>query len=632
MLWLRAWLQETESHYPGPRCRDGTMLRDARLSRSECLNFEKSNNNNNNNLQIPLTNEHGDVFQRDMNTGDFDECSRDNLDEYSVLNGFNNLPPSPEESEYFYDQYIDYPYHLNETNGGRNNFTVNSTFLPDRFNSSSSQAPQQITDFNQNKFNMPNNFHQQQQNQSPFTFFGVPIPSLNIGKIWGAGRNVGNTRSQIGTRGKGRVQIYRPGDPEFSKIFKKTEIDSESFEVQRNNTEESLYSAETEQKLNQQNKNELNSYYRPVFQTPFLQNAPQTERGGFTPMMPGVISGGFRPITVTSSIESLDSNETIQDKRWSSEQFQELVPLVTESILKQKVYDKEGLSNVPSSEQNRPIENHKENYYDILDNNPIDVDTVLPFNNHSVPVTAIVPSTASTIAETVTVPITTSKATTPIATTSATTSSAISDERSSEENASVSSKKNNFLYDQQQNDDNFEADTKEELTPYKSSSKESELYDTYNHNPSSLSALVAPGAQQGIYRTPHISGRTATITKVHSPSSPPSVQIKQFNHDSKHSPSTSASSSPSPSRIYNDRFENDNNNFNTLIDEIDLNDNSNKRTNDMEWYFANYNRTSPVNYVVESGLNSYRSSGCNLANGVTLKVTLIYIIILSIFE
>jgi len=36
MLWLQNWLQETSA--PGPRCHDGTMFRDARLTRADCAN------------------------------------------------------------------------------------------------------------------------------------------------------------------------------------------------------------------------------------------------------------------------------------------------------------------------------------------------------------------------------------------------------------------------------------------------------------------------------------------------------------------------------------------------------------------------------------------------------------------
>lgn len=51
--------------------------------------------------QVLLMNEHGDVFKRQVN---MDECESDTP--YSDAEG---IPSSPIESEYFYEQFIDYP-------------------------------------------------------------------------------------------------------------------------------------------------------------------------------------------------------------------------------------------------------------------------------------------------------------------------------------------------------------------------------------------------------------------------------------------------------------------------------------------------------------------------------------------
>lgn len=36
MLWLHSWLQQEEHRYPGPRCSDGILLREHRISKSNC--------------------------------------------------------------------------------------------------------------------------------------------------------------------------------------------------------------------------------------------------------------------------------------------------------------------------------------------------------------------------------------------------------------------------------------------------------------------------------------------------------------------------------------------------------------------------------------------------------------------
>jgi hypothetical protein len=128
---------------------------------------------------------------------------------------------------------------------------------------------------------------------------------LNIGKMFGgsSARNA-NNRAATGTRGKGRVQIYRPGDPELTSIFRK---DSDTVEP---------IPVKNEEKQAENSSNDKNLYYRPVFQTPFHE--PPIHQGGFTPIIPGVVSG-FTPIT-DPTINVQINNETEY----------EIVPLVTE--------------------------------------------------------------------------------------------------------------------------------------------------------------------------------------------------------------------------------------------------------------------------------------------------------------
>lgn len=96
VLWLRAWYQETNS-YPGPRCRDGNLLTEMRVSKSDCDSSSDSRMN-----QVLMMNEHGDIFKRQIN---LDECEND----AAPYNDAENIPSSPIESEYFYEQFIDYP-------------------------------------------------------------------------------------------------------------------------------------------------------------------------------------------------------------------------------------------------------------------------------------------------------------------------------------------------------------------------------------------------------------------------------------------------------------------------------------------------------------------------------------------
>ncbi|XP_040168304.1 protein artichoke [Anopheles arabiensis] len=331
MLWYMAWLQESRSLYPGPRCRDGKMLLDMRLSRTDCQSGARTAPSGHQG-DHPLTNDHGDVFVRAL---DYDECA--GSENYELPPGptppFHAGSPSPGDSDYFYDQYVDYPNALNDTrlaNGQRFNNTTPFAQDPqqDRRNYTTN-----FVDFNNNKFNQfqrppggapppPPLSPGDQDSGSPFTFFGLPIPSLNIGKMFGgaAGRNA-NNRASGGSRAKGRVQVYKQGEPEQSTIYRADGGKTESTVTLKAPTDPLDKNAGA--------TNENNLFYRPFFQTSYRQPpSVDVQQGGFTPMLPGAV-GGFTPIT-DPTLKVINQNYTHEPPgKWPTE-FNERVPLVTE--------------------------------------------------------------------------------------------------------------------------------------------------------------------------------------------------------------------------------------------------------------------------------------------------------------
>ncbi|XP_058459946.1 protein artichoke isoform X2 [Malaya genurostris] len=282
MLWYLAWLQETKHLYPGPRCRDGKMLMDTRLSRNDCQTDARAGIGLDESVQ--LTNEHGDVFMRSV---DFNDCE---MDSYEVMqpgpapgigSGDISHPASPADRD---------PV-------GHHN--INHSFV----------------DFNNNKFNNLYNAPPQMQNNSPFTFFGVPIPSLNIGKMFSGSGRSSNNRAAIGTRGKGRVQIYHPEDTSSATISKNTH---------HQGPEISIKTPDDNQENNPGASNDNSLFYRPYFQTPFRNPNPQ--KGGFSPFIPGS-EGGFKPMS-EPTVKIIKQNIS-GPGRWP-EEFSERVPLVTE--------------------------------------------------------------------------------------------------------------------------------------------------------------------------------------------------------------------------------------------------------------------------------------------------------------
>lgn len=304
---------------PMQACRDGTMLRDLDLNRQNC-NFDTGN--------IPLTNEHGDVFLRHADLDDCGPLSGENggYEDFPPNQHYHNQlhRPSPVESDYFYDQYIDYPINETVTNVMNNSLQASQN---------NSLAP--FVDFNQNKFNQ-NSFPPVGPPLPPppaFTFFGRPLPGL--GNLWGSGRNANNraatSEGSSNTRGKGRVQLYKAGDPNLQVVTSRPGSDL-NIDPRNRESASSIKNSVVDQ-IDQK-------YYRPFpkFQTSFesqqqpsmkqqgVFNQPKTH-SGFSPMIPGVTLGGFIPI----NDDGQDGKESTEQKGDEDERYKE-VQLVTKSV------------------------------------------------------------------------------------------------------------------------------------------------------------------------------------------------------------------------------------------------------------------------------------------------------------
>lgn len=288
------------------------MLRDLDLNRQNC-NFPQDDHNIN---KIPLTNEHGDMFLRN---NEYDDCApvsgEDGYGDYPPnQHYYNNQRPSPGESDYFYDQYVDYP--LNETMRNQ----LNNTLA--RLNQT---LPTPYVDFNQNKFNqellpLPPS---RPPPPSQFTFFGHPLPSLTLGNVWGTGRTASNraTSAENGSRGKGRVQIFRPGDPELQVIVNQpnNDLDISDFKNREPAASDKKPVVDSLDKIDEK-------FYRPYpyFQTPFSQ--PQPEKG-FSPLIPGMSVGGFIPIM--DPTKNSTKEETNNNNDWPKDEDFKEVQLMT---------------------------------------------------------------------------------------------------------------------------------------------------------------------------------------------------------------------------------------------------------------------------------------------------------------
>ncbi|ALC45109.1 CG5195 [Drosophila busckii] len=282
MQWLSVWLQETNFPYgPGPKCQDGRLLRAARMERSLCAGLDLYQGEGNNERiagnQLPLLNEHGDVFQRDLPEEFNDECEAGER-------------PMVSESEYFYDQYVD------------------STDAPESSNVvvSSSQRPKATPppiDPN-NTLLHTKYFNRRPQPPagagSPFTFFGYPIPSLSLGRFFGFGERGRKQRTDQSDEmpathrmahinlptGRGKTRMYQPNSAEFEKYLQ-----------QQRKIDASTSSSVEEASLSNESVGVLGGGATStvgVFRTTFREPA-SIERGGFRPIVPAHV-GGFMPV------------------------------------------------------------------------------------------------------------------------------------------------------------------------------------------------------------------------------------------------------------------------------------------------------------------------------------------------
>nr|CAD7404206.1 unnamed protein product [Timema cristinae] len=223
MMWFQAWLREVSTQ--GPRCADGSLLKEVRLSRQECEARKEE-------AMVAAPECEGEVAGAPV------------LGSSQILTTWVNVKdgstPPPEDTEYFYDEYVEYTY---EDGNTTNNSTVMvATEVPLTVQvTSSPNIPQSATvSSHYVPGDTPTLYAGSRQhnktaqdplkssalttpspNSGGFTFFGIPLPSISLGGLWGAnGRNVdpkpGGMRF-IGARGK--VDMFPPSETDAHNGF-----------------------------------------------------------------------------------------------------------------------------------------------------------------------------------------------------------------------------------------------------------------------------------------------------------------------------------------------------------------------------------------------------------------------------
>ncbi|CAK1549694.1 unnamed protein product [Leptosia nina] len=183
MIWLKSWLSESTSR--GPKCADGTHVKDMPFGRNDCRGMPINENdqrcfNPENEALLPNIGA-SQVFSSLDKIKDYASNIRNN---YHV-NKINR--PSPEESDYFYDDYVDYPYNetlleINNDLGQRNTTNKIIGNTPTLYAAMKNTTEKKPSTYKTSTTATPP--------KSGFTFFGLPLPSIDMGKLLNTGRKI----------------------------------------------------------------------------------------------------------------------------------------------------------------------------------------------------------------------------------------------------------------------------------------------------------------------------------------------------------------------------------------------------------------------------------------------------------
>ncbi|XP_011500521.1 PREDICTED: chaoptin [Ceratosolen solmsi marchali] len=227
MLWLRGWLQQASSE--GPRCADGSLFREIRLSKQDCQRERQLE---------PL----------------YPGCESEGLSatstsispHYSLPSWMDMKKPSrlpAQDSDYSYNDYDDYPQEGNSTDisnalGGNvassspspssvmtvgPQATGHNVQVARPTSPSKSLGVKNVTAAGNRKPTIPPS-----PSSSGFTFFGVPLPNLNF-NLWGNAAKKANRKEDsndasysnssklsVSSRpGRSRYRNFLPTEPEI---------------------------------------------------------------------------------------------------------------------------------------------------------------------------------------------------------------------------------------------------------------------------------------------------------------------------------------------------------------------------------------------------------------------------------
>ncbi|XP_012274097.1 protein artichoke [Orussus abietinus] len=213
MLWLRGWLQQASAE--GPRCADGSLFREVRLSRQECQGDTRRLEPVVPGCETEMID--GSAISSSSLYGggslwmDLKEATTPQVRPVHGANG----------TEYLYDyEYLDYV----SENSGMGGPSSTATPEPSTIISTSPETPRRPVEItgatssskvpskNLTKTS-PSSTGLPSPSSSGFTFFGVPLPSLSF-DLWGNSKRK-SQRKNDARPGRGHFGAFPPTEPEI---------------------------------------------------------------------------------------------------------------------------------------------------------------------------------------------------------------------------------------------------------------------------------------------------------------------------------------------------------------------------------------------------------------------------------
>ncbi|XP_063978385.1 protein artichoke [Diachasmimorpha longicaudata] len=208
MIWLRGWLQQGSSE--GPKCADGSLFREMRLSRQDCLSRK----------QVDV-----------VHPG----CEAEMIDQTAGSSPFGESPPSPHwmnlhnpskfshtPEDYMYDDYPNYPLDNITDQATSEDITKSSTSSPNTLTTHAQAAPVSFSRPSSASNHIKSTPAKKKTppippspSSSGFTFFGVPLPNLSF-NLWG-NTSKKSQRKEDGRPSRGRYRTFPPSEPEIQK-------------------------------------------------------------------------------------------------------------------------------------------------------------------------------------------------------------------------------------------------------------------------------------------------------------------------------------------------------------------------------------------------------------------------------